>query len=355
MLRNKKFSKFYIVFPSKMQFLLISQQLYCPNAPKVLRMNFNWKKIGRWILLLIFTSCEKEITVNLPEHSPKICVDGRIEPGLPPFVILTRNMPYFGSTDINVLQNMFVHNAMVKVSNGAITIQLVEFCTQNIPDSLLPLVTAFTGVDTVSLKNFNYCFYTTFNTDIWGEVGKTYRLTVEVEGKSLSATTTILAPVPLDSLWYKYYKTNSKGDSLGFVFAHLTDPPAQGNAYRWLAMRKGKDQSFVPPPGSVFDDKYINNQSFDFAYNRGKAPGSTAEDDYNEESGWFKKGDTVIVKFSAIDRGVYEFFRQMELAIYGQDNPFAAPASVPSNVSPREYALGVWAGYGPHIDTVIFK
>lgn len=305
-------------------------------------------------MLLVF-SCQKEITVDLPEHTPKICVDGKIEPGLPPFVILTRNMPYFGPTDINTLQNMFVNNAVVKVSNGATTVQLTEYCTQNLPDSLLPLVAAFTGVDTASLKNFNYCVYTTFNTAIWGEIGKTYHLTVDVEGKSLSSTTSILHPIPLDSLWYKYYKTNNNNDSLGFVFAHLTDPPAQGNAYRWLTMRKGKDQSFIPPPGSVFDDKYVNNQSFDFAYNRGKAPGSTAEDDNNEEYGWFKIGDTVIVKFATIDREVFEFYRQMEVAIYSQGNPFSAPASVSSNVHPKEYALGVWCGYGTYMDTVIFK
>lgn len=307
------------------------------------------------VFLLMLSSCQKEIAVDLPPHVPKICVDGKIEPGMPPFVILTKNMPYFGSTDIATLQNMFVNNAIVKISNGTTTVQLTEYCTQNLPDSILPLVAAFTGVDTTSLKNFNYCLYTTFNTAMWGETGKTYHLTIEVEGKFLRATTSILNPVPLDSVWHRYYKTNNKGDSLGFVFAHLTDPPAQGNAYRWLAMRKRKDQSFVPPPGSVFDDKYINNQSFDFAYNRGKVPGSAAEDDQNEEAGWFKRGDTVIIKFAAIDYDVFKFFREMEVAIFNQGNPFSAPASVPSNVHPKEDALGVWCGYGTYLDTVIFK
>lgn len=320
-----------------------------------LRKNVQLPCFLKFILLMMLSSCEKEITVDLPSHTPKICVDGRIEPGMPPFVILTRNIPYFGPTDLSALQNMFVNNAVIKVSNGSVTVQLTEYCTQNIPDSLLPLITAFTGVDTASLKNFNYCIYTTFNTTVWGEIGKTYHLSITVEGKSLSATTSILTPIPLDSVWYRYYKTNQKNDSLGFVFAHLTDPPARGNAYRWLAMRKGKDLSFIPPPGSVFDDKYINNQSFDFAYNRGSISGSTAEDDNNEEAGWFKKGDTVIVKFATIDYDVFKFFRQMELAIYNQGNPFSAPASVFSNIQPKQEALGVWCGYGTYLDTVIFR
>ena len=211
-------------------------------------------------------------------------MDGKIEPGLPPYVILTHNMPYFGPTDINSLQNMFVHNAVIKVSNGAATVTLTEYCSQSLPDSVLPLVAAFTGVDTASFKNFNYCLYTTFNTAVWGTVGTTYNLTIDVDGKSLTSSTTILNPIPLDKTWFKYLKANKQGDSLGFVYAHLTDPPVEGNAYRWLAMRKGKDQSFIAPSGSAFDDKFINGQSFDFAYNRGQVPNSTAPDDNNEEA-----------------------------------------------------------------------
>lgn len=303
----------------------------------------------------MFSSCQKEITVDLPEAKKKICVEGKIEPGLPPYVILTDNQPYFGATDINTLQNMFVHNAVVLLSNGTVTDTLHEFCSASLPDSLLPLVAGFTGVDTLTLKNFNYCMYTTFNFALWGSVGKTYNLTIDAEGKHLTSTTSILTPVPLDSTWYKYIKANKSGDSLGFVYAHLTDPPVEGNAYRWLTMRLHKDASFIPPPGSVFDDKFINGKSFDFAYNRGSNPNSTEDQLNPEEAGYFKHGDTVIVKFCAIDRACFDFFRQEDVAIYSQGNPFSSPTSVPSNVYPREDALGVWCGYGVFQDTVVFK
>jgi hypothetical protein len=148
---------------------------------------------------------------------------------------------------------------------------------------------------------------------------------------------------------------NNAGDSLGFIYAHLSDPPLVGNCYRWLAMRKKKDQSFLPPPGSAFNDKFINGQSFDFSYNRGMVPNSTAPDDKNEEAGYFKKGDTVYVKFCTIDIPSYNFFFQEDVAIYSQGNPFASPSSVPSNVYPQGEALGVWCGYGVSKDTVVFK
>ena len=311
------------------------------------------------ISLIAFTaflySCQKEIKVDLPETKKKICVEGKIEPGYPPYVILTYNMPYFGPKDVNAMQNIFVHNAVVNVSNGTTTVALTEYCTQNLPDSILPIVAAFTGVDTASLKAFNYCLYTTFNTAVWGVTGATYNLSISADGKSLTSTTSILTPIPLDSIWYKYIKANVDGDSLGYVFAHLTDPSVSGNCYRWLAMRQGKDYSFVAPPGSVFDDKFINGQSFDFAYNRGSVPNSTAEDDNNEEEGYFKIGDTVIVKYCTIDRATFDFFRQVDVAVYSQGNPFSAPSSVPTNVYPREDALGIWCGYGTYLDTVILK
>ncbi len=302
-------------------------------------------------LLLVFSACQKEISVDLPEPKQKICVEGKIEPGLPPYVILTHNMPYFGPTDISAIQNMFIHNAEVKI-NG---VTLTEYCSKNLPPSLDSLMAVLIGRDTASLENFNYCLYTTLNTAVWGTVGSTYDLTINAEGKTLTSTTKILTPIPLDSVWHRYLKANDEGDSLGFVFAHLTDPPAEGDCYRWLTMRKGKDFSFIPPSGSAFDDKYINGQSFDFAYNRGHLQNSQAEDDNNEEHGYFKIGDTVIVKYCTIDNASFKFFRDMDVLLNSEGNPFASPASVPSNVYPREEALGVWCGYGVHMDTVIFK
>lgn len=306
-------------------------------------------------LLLVFNSCQKEITIDLPDAQQKICVDGKIEPGIPPYVILTHNMPYFGITDINAMQNMFVHDAIVLLSNGSITDTLHEYCSQSLPDSLLPIIASFTGVDTASLKSFNYCIYTTFNIALWGTIGATYNLTINAEGKSLTASTSILNPLPLDSVWYQYLKVNKQGDSLGFVYAHLTEPQPEGNSYRWLTMRKGKDQSFLSPPGSAFDDKYVNGQSFDFAYNRGHLQNSQAEDDNNEEHGYFKIGDTVVIKFCTIDNASFKFFRDMDVVLNSEGNPFASPASVQGNVYPRGDALGVWCGYGVYNDTVIFK
>ncbi len=307
------------------------------------------------VVYCLFTSCEKEIAIDLPVPPPKIVVDGKIEPGTPPYVILTFNRPYFGPADINTIQNSFIHNASVTVSDGSNTVVLSEYCTQSLPDSILPLVASFTGIDTLTLKNFNYCLYTTLNSSIFGQSGKTYSLDIVVDGKIFNSSTSILPAVPLDSVWFRYEKPNATGDSLGFIWAHAIEPGSEHNAYRWLAKRQGKDFSFVAPPGAASDDKYYNGQSFDFVYSRGAVQNSQSADDYNEERGYFKEGDTVIVKFCSIDHAAYSFYRSLDIVVNNNGNPFASPSSVESNILPKGTALGLWCGYGVATHTVVCK
>ena len=199
------------------------------------------------------------------------------------------------------------------------------------------------------MRSFNYCIYSTLNPQLFGVLGKTYTLNILAEGKSYYSKTKIPFPVPLDSLWFKPEK-----DSLGFVWATLDEPDTMGNCYRWFAKRLGKDKSFIAPIGSAFEDQFINNTRFDFAYFRGSVPGSEREDDNNVEAGFFKIGDSIVVKFCSTDKSVYKFFRTYETNISNGGNPFASPSVVESNII-GDNVLGVWAGYGPFIDTLIIK
>jgi len=276
---------------------------------------------------IIITSCEKDITVDLPIPESKIVVDGYVEPGSPVYVILTRNSPYFSPIGVNTLINSVEKGATVTVSDGTITTPLIEIDTTINGFQVSGLYIAPTMV---------------------GEMGKKYFLTVvSKKGETLTAATNLLDSIPLDSVWFKLTENN---DTLGFVWAHLSDPDTTGNSYRWFAKRIGKDADFIAPFGSVFDDRFINAQSFDFAYNRGSIPNSTALDDTNEEAGFFKKGDSIVVKFCSIDRGVYEFWRDAETQIGNQGSPFASPSNIKSNVTG---GLGVFAAYSAVYRTLV--
>src|SRR5947208_8562831 len=77
--------------------------------------------------VVFFSSCEKEVNINLTNGETQLVVNGQIEIGDPPFVVLTHSIGYFSKVDLNTLQNSFIHNADVQVSNGSRSIKLREY------------------------------------------------------------------------------------------------------------------------------------------------------------------------------------------------------------------------------------
>ena len=274
--------------------------------------------------LSMFFSCTKDVEVKLPEYKQYLVVEGSIEPGQKPKVYLSYTIPYFGSSSVSNLADFAVKGALVTVSDGITTDTLKE---------LLP----GTGY-----------FYQAFN--MTGAIGRSYSLSIVLNGKTYTSQTSLLNPVALDSLWNKH----EGNDSLGYVWARLSEPAGLGDAYRWYAMRIGKDNDFIPPFGSSFEDKFVDGKTFDFAYDRGVIDNSTATDDNNIEKGYFKIGDKVIVKFCHIGMKEYRFMRSRDQSILSNGNPFAAPSNVESNVY-GENVIGLWCGYSSSIDTVVFQ
>jgi Domain of unknown function (DUF4249) len=300
------------------------------------------------ITILLLTSCEKDIDIDLPDADKKIIVEGAIEQNGPPFVILTKSIGFFAPTDVNTLQSLYVHNAVVTVSNGTNTVQLTELCTSQLPQSQLPAIADLIGVSLENLKLFNYCLYTTTDPTIYGEIGKTYQLLIQSEGTVLTSSTQIPPLVFMDSYWYK----DQPGfDEYGYLWFNLNDPPQLGNAYRMFTKRKGKDSRFIPAHGSVFDDNFINGLDFDAFVFRGQEPNSLEIEDNNETSEYYQQGDTIIIKFCSIDQGHFQFWNSFEIAAFNNGNPFAAPATIKTNINGN--GLGVWGGYGVTYDTLV--
>ncbi|HRO98561.1 MAG TPA: DUF4249 domain-containing protein [Flavobacteriales bacterium] len=298
----------------------------------------------------LLTACEKEITVDLPRTEPRIVVEGTIETGRAPFVLLSRTQGYFDPTDINSIAATFVSEAIVTVNDGITTHALDRVCSELIPDSLIDEAGALLGIDPDLLRQANICVWTKLDNSLVGVEGLTYRLDVQADGRSLNATTTIPHAVELDSLWFRLALQQPNDDSLGFIWARLSDPDTMGNHYRWLARRTNlgtdgqpKDRNFVAPFFSVFEDRYVNGLVFDFNFNRGSTPFSDADDDENEERGYFKRGDTVVVKLASIDRASYLFYNSFQNNVASAGDVFSNPANVISNVNG---GLGVWSGWG---------
>jgi hypothetical protein len=281
-------------------------------------------------ILLTLVSCEKDITVDLPQPESRLVVDGYVETGKPVYIFLSRNAPFFAPVNPSTV-NTGEEGAVITVHDGVTTVQLAE----------IPL-----ALNGVQLKGFYMALnLSTLDTTMKGEEGKTYTLNiVSAAGEMVSAQTKLHPAVPLDSVWFQVQRTLPGNDSLGYIWATLNEPDTLNNCYRWLAMRAGKDDSFIPPFGSSFEDRFLNGTTFDFAFQRGMLLNSTAEDDLNDEAGFFRKGDSVIVKFCAIDRTTFEFWRDAETQVINNGSPFSSPAPIRSNIAG---GLGLFASYSP--------
>ncbi len=277
-------------------------------------------------VVALLAGCTKEITIDLPEAESKIVVDGGIYTGEFAQVALTNSAGYFDPVDSSSLASYLITNALVTVSDGAITDTL-----RPTVDFTLPIPFIYRG------------------SVITGQPGRTYALRVVSGTKTVTAVTTIPQPVALDSLWYEL---DGGQDSLGFIWANLNEPAGLGNGYRWFAKRLGKDDRYLPPFGSAFFDKFIDGQDFNFAFSRGIEPGSTEPDDDGPERGRFRLGDTVVVQFCSIGIPEVEFFRSYESIVANQGNPFAAPGVVETNV---QGGLGIFCGYAPSLDTLVCR
>ena len=292
-------------------------------------MNIN-KYISRFAIFLFASfflwACEKEITVELPESEEKIVVEGWIENGQTANVILSRNASYFAPINEASINQMFNIDAVVKVKE-------VE-----------------TGTEEVLIKTLNPLFIPPVlykGTSLTGKNNHHYELRIEIDGKVITATAYIPDTVPLDS---SYFMIEPVLDTLGPVFLMFQDPPAMGNYYRIFSKRLNKDNRFVPVWGSIYDDALFNGQYINYSFYRGLDNYATQPDDYSAADFHFTYGDTIVTRFTVLNKAHFDFWRSYENAYFSGGNPFASPATIFSNVNG---ALGIWGGYAAVYDTCV--
>ena len=294
-------------------------------------------------LIVGLNSCSKEVKIDIPGFDEQIVIDGSIETGRPAIIFLSKTRDIYAPTDINSYLSGFISGATVIVSNGTITDTLIEICTNNLPPELDSIAAEYFGVPIEQLVDLNLCGYV--STGIIGEVGKTYTLKVIHSNKTYTSSTKIENPKVLDNLFWKE-QANLPG--YGFSWAKITDSPIMGDAYRW-EVKNLSDVSFSKPFQPFTDDRFYNGKTFEFSVeNPMSFKDQTIENQYK---GYYKLGDTIVVKFSKLGKKEYQFFEKKYNQIYSGGNPFATPTNIPTNIEGG--ALGIWAGFSPWYDTLI--
>jgi hypothetical protein len=284
--------------------------------------------------LLGFSSCQKEVHLNLASSPPQLVVEGAVETGLPPYVFLTTTISYFAKVDLTTLQNSYVHGANVTVSDGSQTITLREYSL----DTAAGAKIYFYTIDTASLSNV-----------MLGKVGSFYKLTINWNGSTYTSTTKIPAVKGLDTLWFAdpLFRNSRTPDSAKELYGNYSDPDTPGNYVRYYTKRNS--EPFYA--GQLFSDEVVNGKKIgDLALPAGFLQTENAKPD---SLLYFYPGDTVVLKWCEIDKGVYDFWNTWQFANNAIGNPFASPINIQTNISGG--ALGIWAGYGSVYDTLIMK
>jgi hypothetical protein len=233
----------------------------------------------QWILFIslvfLFSSCEKAINFDLDPTTASLVVEATIENSQPPVVILSNSFEYFGNISPAILANSFVHNAVIKISNGATTHQLKEY-SYNTP---------------VNLKVYYYSIDSSnLATAFTGVFNKTYSMEIQADGKTYTAVTTIpLLTKKIDSLWWKKAPDNPDTNKVVLV-GKATDPPGLGNYIRYFT--KANSENFYPGLNSVFDDQIIDGKTYTLDIERGVDRNQKLD---MENYSFFKRGDTITI------------------------------------------------------------
>ena len=283
-----------------------------------------------WIFAawMVFPSCEREIEIELEGSGTAIVVEGIIEAGSAPRVLVSKNRGFFADFPadvISLLDTFLIDDAVVIVSDGSIT------------DTLNFIINPF---------EYPFAYYT--SSTIIGEVGKSYSLTVKALGQTATSVTTIPPPVPVDSLYIGNNVFDADADSERLAYIQYTDPDTFGNAYRLYSKRNSEAQHF-PVRGQIASDEFINGRTVTFFTGQSTKPFGV-QDTFVGENFFYRPGDTIFIKFCSIGMREFDFYNTFEAAQGGNGNPFSAPALIKSNIVG---GLGVWCGQSFFADTLI--
>jgi hypothetical protein len=182
----------------------------------------------------LFTSCEKEINLDLKNTSPKLVVEGNILWGIDTVINqqelkLSLSANYTGNTN-----PLPVTNAIVMVNDG----------TNN--------------------YTYNHIGNGVYSSNFIAATNKTYKLIISYEGDEYNAYETLKAGgAAIDSLTVNYFPSALGSPEGNFITVNTTDPFNERNFYLWQLFIN--EQLMInPSPGNIYraiqKDDFFNGQ-----------------------------------------------------------------------------------------------
>ncbi|MGD1842989.1 MAG: DUF4249 domain-containing protein [Thermonemataceae bacterium] len=234
--------------------------------------------------LLILTSCEDVIDVDLDQGEVLLAVDGVItDQPLPQRVRLTTTAPYFENESAPV------------VTNATVVLTDSEGNTETL----------------TNMGDGNYEIRT-----IQGIVGNSYFLTINYEGETYEASTAIRPVPPIDSVLVEDDEIADEDEEGLYIFYYGQELPTENDHYR---IKLYRDDELLNTPEDLI---YIRDEFVDGNY--------IQDIQLNDEP--FQSGENVRVEFLSITEDNYEFYVELDNQINNGGLFANPPANVKTNI-----------------------
>lgn len=269
------------------------------------------------LAMSLAAACDED---TLGDSRSELVVEGWIDSGGFPVVMLTRTVPISGDYQpLDSLQRYIERWATVRVSDGTREVTL-------------------TG--TYNKEYFPPYIYTT--SDMRGEPGKTYRLTVDcTDGTRAEAEAEVPCPVEVTEF---SQQPSGTSDTLRQLYCHLPAGPSAPPCNYKVFVR-------LPGNGYGYMSAYLGITTTALLPGDGRMPVNNGRVNLEKEfTPFFTVGDTVMVKVAVVDDGAYTFWRQFEDMANLSRNPlFPVTDNMPTNI---RGGMGYWFGYGADFTVV---
>ena len=249
--------------------------------------------------LLVFSSCQKEIQIDLNSKSPQLVVEAEIsdQPNSCK-VKLTKTVNFSQSNNFPT-----VSGALVRISDDFGNSELL---TETSP-----------GIYVAGILQ-------------QGISGRNYLLEISYDGQTYMASYQMKMPTIIDTLKVQ----SSFFGNTRFVNGEFMDSAGIENYYRLIQIVNGIPRKDI----YVLDDYIQDGQLISFTL-------------FSQEDS-ITTGDSVLVLLQGIDKGVYEYFRTLS-QLSGGGGQSATPANPLSNIN--NGALGYFNAYAVKSKTIVVQ
>jgi hypothetical protein len=274
------------------------------------------------ILGLTLSSCEDIVTLNTPSSDHYMVIEATLTNVLgPQKIILSRSQDYFDNTDA------------LKIVGANVSISDNEGREYLFKESKADMGT--------------YVWTPTTPTDIFGKVGKTYKLTVKAANEIFTASETMKRVPPIDSILYQFDEANPRQAADGKpkngyeAQFYARDPVGVGDCFRVKAYKNRK--------------QFNGTQNLVFFYDAAFQKGAMADGlmfilpiRRSISPELYVAKDTVKVELYSISEDQFNFYSQARLEL-NNAGLFSRPAAnIPTNfknINPNSSLQGAgWFG-----------